>query len=81
MNWTHGEKGPECYCGMPTGVVVSEDGKRADLLCIFHTNEAGAMFPLPAERPANWPELSEEDLTKCMVQGQAEDDAKEDEDE
>ncbi len=73
------EKGPECYCGMPTGVHVDEDGK-AWLLCIFHTNEAGAMFPLPKDgRPDNWPEVTPEELNAIMLKGQEEDDGEDSE--
>lgn len=60
MNWTDKEPGPDCFCGFPTVVVLYEG--RADLLCFFHTNEAGAMFPLPEERPENWPNLSDEEI-------------------
>ncbi len=77
MNWVNQEKGPECYCGMPTAVVVLESG-RAELLCIFHTNAEGAMFPLPKERPENWPDLTKDELNACMFLGDAEDQARED---
>ena len=79
MNWTNGEKGPECFCGMPTGVVVSQDGKRVDLMCIFHTYEAGAMFPLPRDkRPDNWPNLTNDEMQKLVEEGTAEQEAEED---
>ncbi len=78
MNWTHGEKGPECFCGMPTGVVVSEDGKRVDLLCIFHSYEAGAMFPLPVNgRPENWPNVTNDEIKALVEAGIAEQEAAE----
>lgn len=71
------EKGPECYCGCPTGVIIDSDGK-AWLLCIFHTNEEGAMFPLPKDgRPDNWPDIPREELNALMKRGQEEDDSDE----
>lgn len=77
--WIAHEKGPECYCGMLTGVYVNSDGQ-AGLLCIFHETEAGAIFPLPKNaRPDNWPELSREELNALMKLG-AEQDAAEEED-
>jgi hypothetical protein len=76
--WIDHEKGPECFCSMPTGVIVHEDGT-ADLLCIMHTYEAGAMFPLPAERPDNWPDLSREELNALMIKGAEEADARDEE--
>lgn len=73
--WIDKERGPECFCGMPTGVYVSSDGQ-ASLLCIFHEKEAGALFPLPKDgRPDNWPDISREELNAIMKQGSEEDDA------
>lgn len=75
MNWTDREKGPECFCGMPTMVVVSEDGKRADLMCIFHSYEAGAMFPLPVDgRPDKWPDMTNDEMKELVEAGIAEQD-------
>lgn len=77
--WIDHEKGPECFCGMPTAVHVSSDG-HASLLCIFHDAEAGAMFPLPDDgRPDNWPDIPREDLNALMIRGAEEDDAREEE--
>lgn len=74
--WIDKERGPECFCGMPTGVHVI-DGK-AWLMCIFHEYEAGAMFPLPKdERPDNWPDISREELNAIMKRGAEEDDESE----
>lgn len=73
--WIDHERGPECFCGMPTGVIVNEDGT-AELLCIMHTYEAGAMFPLPAERPDNWPDLPRDELNALMQKGAEEADAR-----
>jgi hypothetical protein len=71
--WIDKEKGPECFCGMPTGVYVDSDGK-ACLLCIFHDREAGAMFPLPKDgRPDNWPDIPREELNAIMKRGSEED--------
>lgn len=75
MKWVDKEEGPSCYCGMPT-VVVVENGE-ANLLCIFHTQSAGALFPLPEERPDNWPNLNDDELDQVMLKGQEELDAKE----
>lgn len=64
MSWIEKEPGPDCFCGCPTMVVLHDGG--VDLLCFFHTNEAGAMFPLPEERPENWPNLSEDEMAELM---------------
>lgn len=81
MNWTHGEKGPDCFCGMPTSVMASKDEKRVDLLCLFHTNEAGAMFALPkAGRPDTWPTITNEEMTILVNTGIDEQNSLEDED-
>lgn len=72
--WIDKERGPECFCGMPTGVYVDSDGK-AGLLCIFHDKEAGAIFPLPKDgRPDNWPDIPREELNALMKRGAEEDD-------
>jgi hypothetical protein len=71
--WIDKEHGPECFCGMPTGVYVDSDGK-AGLLCIFHEKEAGAIFPLPKDgRPDNWPNIPREELNEIMKRGSEED--------
>lgn len=70
MNWTHGEQGPTCFCGMPTYVMISEDNKRINLLCVFHTSEAGALFPLPInDRPDNWLNLTDEEMSDLIDRG------------
>ena len=57
---------------MPTGVCVYEDGS-AHLMCIFHEYEAGAMFPLPADkRPEGWPDIPREELNQLMILGSQE---------
>jgi hypothetical protein len=67
--WIDGEKGPECFCGMPTSVCIFEDGS-AHLMCLFHEYEAGAMFPLPKDaRPENWPNIPREELNEIMIRG------------
>ena len=81
MKWTDKEEGPTCYCGMPTVVVVDEDGK-ADLLCIFHTQAAGALFRLPRDkRPDNWPNLTDDEVDALMAEGQLEYDDEDDNEE
>jgi hypothetical protein len=78
--WIDKEKGPECFCGMPTGVYVNSDGE-AGLLCIFHDTEAGAIFPLPKDaRPDNWPDIPREELNALMKLGSEQADAEETED-
>jgi hypothetical protein len=52
--WRENEEGPDCACGCPRVVKIMPNG-RAILLCLFHTGEAGAYTPLPAERPEGWP--------------------------
>lgn len=71
--WIDKENGPKCFCGMPTSVYVSEDGKPW-LLCIFHESEAGSMFPLPKNgRPDNWPDIAREEFNAIMKRGFEED--------
>ena len=78
MNWTDKEKGPVCFCGMPTVVVISTDKKESHLLCIFHEASAGVMFPLPMHgRPAHWPDLTDDEMKVLVEQGFAEQDANE----
>ena len=73
MNWVNGEKGPQCFCGMPTGVSVSENGKLVYLLCIFHTNAAGAMFSLPTNgKPEHWPNVTHDEMKELVKAGNAE---------
>lgn len=68
--WQDREKGPECYCGAPTCVIMSQDGKRVDLLCFFHTREEGAMFALPRnDRPEHWPNLTSDEMVALVNKG------------
>jgi hypothetical protein len=78
--WIQSEQGPECYCGWPTVVVVHENGL-ASLMCFGHTKEEGAMFPLPANKPDNWPNLTHQEMQTLVEQGSAEHEEKENEDE
>ena len=82
MKWIDKEEGPACFCGLPTIVMVADNGD-ANLVCIFHDKDEGASFPLPKDKkPENWPDLSDEDVDKVMLEGQAEFNAKDtDEDE
>ena len=59
--WVNNEDGPDCYCGDPTVVKTTEAGS-AVLLCLFHNNEAGAIFRLPTDRPDNFATLSLDEL-------------------
>jgi hypothetical protein len=70
--WTK-EKGPDCFCGALTWV---EPGEPAMLVCIFHSRDAGACFPLPKERPEKWPDLTRDELHACMVKGANEEEAR-----
>jgi hypothetical protein len=56
--WTENESGPDCACGDPTVVKLLPDGN-AVLVCFFHTRNSGLYTPLPAQRPADWPEQEE----------------------
>ena len=58
--WTHGEEGPQCRCSWPTRVDIV-DGNVV-LWCFGHDNEAGMWWPLPSEKPANWPNLSDDEM-------------------
>jgi hypothetical protein len=50
--------------------MISEDGKRVDLLCFFHTSESGAMFPLPSkDRPEHWPNVTSDEMTILVNKG------------
>lgn len=72
MSWVSGEKGPQCFCGMPTSVMLYDDGS-AGLLCIFHRYEAGAIFPLPTNgKPDNWPNLTNDEIKSLVEAGMAE---------
>jgi hypothetical protein len=66
--WTGKEKGPDCFCGCPTWVEPVGSGPPI-LICIFHSKEAGASFPLPADRPDNWPNLTPEELHAYLLRG------------
>ena len=71
------EKGPSCFCGAPTIVTFIADGERKlpTLLCFLHEKEAGATFPLPKERPDNWPNLSNAEMIALIERGEKEQEA------
>lgn len=72
MEWKTGEKGPTCFCGMPTNVVIDNEGN-CNLLCVFHTSMAGALFPLPKSgKPDKWPEMSDPEMASLIDAGYAE---------
>lgn len=62
--WVHTEPGVDCFCGKPTIVMVTDE--KPNLLCFGHTGAEGAMFPLPLERHADWPNLSREQMAEYM---------------
>ena len=66
--WVNGEKGPTCKCGWPTNVSVSK-GQMPILWCFGHSKEAGAMWPLPNEKPFNWPRLSDQEMQVLIEKG------------
>ena len=68
--WVNTEPGPTCKCGWPTAVSVSK-GRLPILWCFGHTKEAGAMWPLPNDKPGNWPNLSDEEMQALIVKGEA----------
>ncbi len=70
MPWVKGESGPQCTCGWPTVVCVLEDG--VHLMCFGHTKAEGAMWPLPNDKPENWPNLSDEEMQALVEKGDAE---------
>ncbi len=72
--WPAREAGPTCFCGWPT-FVDAQEGHLPILICIFHRRDAGASFPLPLERPDNWPNLSREELQAFMERGEKEHEA------
>lgn len=78
MKWIHGEPGPTCFCGLPTMVYLDEEGLQANLLCLGHTREHGAIFPLPLnQRPETWPVVSDDEMNKLVDAGFVEQDKKE----
>jgi hypothetical protein len=76
MNWSK-ESGPKCPCGMPTFVDVDDEGN-ANLICIFHTYDSGAIWPLPKSRPDNWPNLSDNEIDALIELGFKERESNED---
>lgn len=69
-NWINGEKGPTCFCGRPTVVLVK--GERTSLLCFEHegSKHDGAVFPLPQDkRPDMWPHISNQQMESLVDQG------------
>lgn len=68
LEWQDKEPGPECTCGAPTFVSVSE-GNLPIFICIFHTYEAGACFALPKDRPENWPNLTNDEIKELVDRG------------
>ena len=66
--WTHGEPGPKCFCGRDTNVMICADGK-VNLMCLAHTKEETALFPLPATRPEKWPDMTNEEMQALVDQG------------
>lgn len=78
MTWIDREPGPTCFCGMPTCVIVSDH--RVDLMCLFHSSEAGIMFPLPKDkRPEHWPDMSDSEMKDLVDEGIAEQESVEEE--
>lgn len=73
--WTNNEDGPDCTCGEPTVVKLVEalhsGSKRAVLLCLFHSGEAGRIVPLPTQRPANFSDWTIDDVALAIVRDQA----------
>jgi len=54
--WVDNEPGPTCRgCGDQTIVKVTSEGE-AVLLCLLHTPEEAACWPLPSEKPDNLPD-------------------------
>lgn len=66
--WQDKEPGPECTCGCPTFVSVLE-GHLPMFICFMHTYEAGACFPLPKDRPENWPNLTNDEIKELVDRG------------
>ena len=70
--WIQSEPGPICTCGWPTFVNVTE--KEIALICIGHSYEAGAAFPLPKNKPEKWPDLTNDEMQKLVEEGMKEQD-------
>jgi len=66
--WQDKEPGPECTCGCPT-FVSAQEGQLPMFVCILHSWDAGVCYPLPKERPENWPNLTNEELTVLVNKG------------
>jgi len=65
-NWKHKESGPICHCGQKTYIDISD---KPLLICLNHTNDEGYCWRMPAVRPKNWPNLSEEEMEALVKNG------------
>lgn len=72
MNWVDGEIGTKCDCGRDMKVLVDMYG--IGLACIYH-KDASLVFPLPKNRPNNWPKLTEAEVQALCIKGQEEADS------
>jgi hypothetical protein len=67
MTWQNNDPGFECSCGAPLLVKVEKGTGEAMLLCLFHTSEAGACFPIPREKPDGWNDLTEDQRRALVI--------------
>jgi hypothetical protein len=64
--WIDGENGPICECGSRTKVRKTFDNWHI-LFCVDHLDEGvlrSLIIPLPNARPANWPDLTFDDVNR-----------------
>ncbi len=69
--WAEGDVGPACFCGTDdTHIAVTENG--VWLVCDRHLEPKGDPDPDPAAfridkpKPANWPNLSEQEVKDLL---------------
>lgn len=74
MNWKNNEIGPICFCGLPTCIKI--DNNNITLICLMHPGLTAICYPLPQNKPDNWPDLSDEEMEKLVDKGFEERDMK-----
>lgn len=61
--WTDRERGPECYCGMPTTVMFFGPHEPV-LVCLFHSYESGSSWELNFPRPEGFESMDWDTLAE-----------------
>ena len=63
MIWKDTDVSPPCPCGKD---MIVMPGPPPQLLCFFHTNEEGATYALPTERPNGWETMTTEEQSEII---------------